>query len=82
MDCSTSRRVAADLAVARARTPPAAREVERAAERAVERAVDRAPEVPEVPERVLDFAGDLLADLRAAGIASPCSAGRVWQSFA
>ncbi|HTG53491.1 MAG TPA: hypothetical protein VL980_01530 [Gemmatimonadaceae bacterium] len=69
IDCSTSRRVAADLAEARARTVPP----EGLVERLVERAAGRAREV----ERVVDFAADLLVDLRAAGIASPCLTERV-----
>jgi hypothetical protein len=47
-------------------------------ERALERAVDRVPEREvERVERDPDFAGVLLVDLRAAGIASPCLTGRV-----
>jgi hypothetical protein len=70
IDCSTSRRVAAEVADARARTPVPERALEREVERAVEREPERA--VDRVPERALDFAGDLLVDLRAAGMASPC----------
>jgi hypothetical protein len=60
------------------------RAVEREAVRAVEREAVRAeperagPErAVERVERVVDFADDLVVDLRAAGIASPCLTGRV-----
>jgi hypothetical protein len=70
--CSTSRRVADDLAAARARTPPADRVVERLAVPAVERLAVRG--VERLPARAVDF---FVVDLRAGGIASPVGSRRV-----
>jgi hypothetical protein len=80
IDCSTSLRVAADVALARARTPPPLpperdavlppdRDAALPPERARVLPAERARVPP--PERAVD----LLADLRAAGIASPCWTG-------